>query len=107
MPILKAALILVIGSRFADAFWRLPCNGRAGVARIDPLAQFGQVAKHAHVIHGANNFGFNSGYEDIIKSDCTSCGVKQDRSVYWTPALYFEGADGEMTLVNQVGGMLV
>lgn len=105
--ILNLALVLIVNSGFAGAFWRLPCNGRAGVARIDPLAQFGEIASHAHVIHGGNNFGFTSGYEDVMKSGCTSCAVKQDLSIYWAPALYFESSDGKMTLVNEVGGMLV
>lgn len=39
----------------ADAFWRLPCRGRLGVARIDPLMEPGKVAGHAHVIHGGNS----------------------------------------------------
>ncbi|KAI9781105.1 MAG: hypothetical protein M1816_002576 [Peltula sp. TS41687] len=103
------SILLLLANFFGyvDCFWRLPCNGRAGVARIDPLAQHGRVGNHAHVIHGGNNFGFDSAYSDLIKSECTSCGVKQDRSVYWTPALYFESPDGTVELVNQVGGMLV
>lgn len=42
-----------------------------------------------------------------MNSDCTSCAVTQDKSAYWTPPLYFKSAaDGQYTLVNQVGGML-
>lgn len=51
-------------------------------------------------------FGISAGYEELIASDCTSCEVSQDKSVYWHPALYFRGDDGEYTLVDQVGGML-
>lgn len=102
---LTASMILM-GVGVVDAFWRLPCQGRSGVARIDPLAQYGEVAHHAHVIHGGNNFGFESDYDDLMASNCTSCAVKQDMSVYWTPGLYFERPNGEMTLVKQVGGML-
>lgn len=51
-------------------------------------------------------FGLNPSYEDLMKGDCTSCGVKQDMSAYWAPALYFKHDDGEYELVNQVGGML-
>lgn len=106
-PLAATVAVLLAGTGVVDAFWRLPCQGRTGVARIDPLAQYGEVAHHAHVIHGGNNFGFDSDYEDLMASDCTSCAVKQDKSVYWTPGLYFESTDGEMTLVKQVGGMLV
>jgi len=34
--------------------------------------------------------------------------VKQDKSAYWHPVLYFKDADtGEFELVEQVGGTLV
>lgn len=36
------------------AFWRMPCRGRTGVARIDPLISPGTSAEHAHVIHGSS-----------------------------------------------------
>lgn len=42
-----------------------------------------------------------------MQSDCTSCAVKQDKSVYWMPALYFQHEGGKTELVKQVGGMLV
>jgi hypothetical protein len=42
-----------------------------------------------------------------MAGSCTSCEVVQDKSAYWTPALYFKSATtGEYTLVEQVGGML-
>jgi hypothetical protein len=40
---------------YATAFWRLPCRGRSGVARLDPIVNPGEVAGHAHVIHGAGS----------------------------------------------------
>lgn len=49
----------------------------------------------------------SSGYDDLMKSNCTSCAVKQDHSAYWTPALYFMGNDGKTTIVDQNGGTLV
>lgn len=43
----------------------------------------------------------------LREADCTSCAVTQDKSAYWTPALYFQHANGTTELVEQVGGMLV
>ena len=40
-------------------------------------------------------------------SECTSCAVTQDKSIYWTPALYFMHSDGSAELVDQIGGTLV
>ena len=38
----------------ADAFWRLECRGRVGLARIDPLVNFGKPSQHVHAIHGSS-----------------------------------------------------
>jgi hypothetical protein len=46
---------LTIFPNFTNAFWRLPCRGRLGVARLDPLMDPGEVASHAHTIHGAGS----------------------------------------------------
>jgi hypothetical protein len=39
----------------ADAFWRLPCRGRSGVGRLDPIMDPGHVSDHVHVIHGGSS----------------------------------------------------
>lgn len=44
---------------------------------------------------------------DTLKNgDCTSCAVTQDKSAYWTPALYFMHENGTSQIVEEVGGML-
>ncbi|OJD14469.1 hypothetical protein AJ78_05180 [Emergomyces pasteurianus Ep9510] len=91
----------------ALAFWRLPCRGRLGVARLDPLVNPDAVSSHAHVIHGASNFGMSVTVDGLLNSECTSCAVKEDKSIYWTPAAYFRFPNGDTELVEQVGGMLV
>ncbi|KZF20149.1 hypothetical protein L228DRAFT_240704 [Xylona heveae TC161] len=90
----------------AEAFWRLPCQARSGVGRLDPLVDPGKPADHVHVIHGGNNFGFDTSYDDLMKSEGTSCEVTQDKSAYWTPALYFQHANGSTEMVEEHGGML-
>ncbi|KAJ5620984.1 hypothetical protein N7510_004968 [Penicillium lagena] len=97
---------LTIFPNFINAFWRLPCRGRLGVARLDPLIDPGKVASHAHSIHGAGSFSMNSNQQTLQKSSCTSCAVMQDKSAYWTPTLYFMHPNGSAELVEQVGGML-
>ena len=43
-----------------------------------------------------------------MAGSCSSCQVKQDKSAYWTPALYFQHADTrKLEIVPQTGGMLV
>lgn len=55
---------------------------------------------------GFIGFSMSSGETDLNNADCTSCGVKQDKSAYWAPALYFMHENGDAELVNEVGGML-
>jgi len=52
-------------------------------------------------------FSETSDHADLLAGECTSCQVAEDKSAYWTPALYFQNAaTGEFQLVQQVGGML-
>ncbi|KAL1959412.1 hypothetical protein VTO42DRAFT_2215 [Malbranchea cinnamomea] len=91
----------------ALGFWRLPCQGRLGVAPMDPLVNPGERAAHVHAIHGARNFGLSVTADLLLDSECTSCAVTQDKSIYWTPTLYFMYPNGTVQLVEQVGGTLV
>ncbi|EFQ34211.1 hypothetical protein CGRA01v4_03966 [Colletotrichum graminicola] len=102
--VIAAAGFFAVG---VDAFWRMECRARVGLARVDPLMNFGTPATHVHAIHGSNGFSPTANYGDLVAGDCTSCAVTQDRSAYWHPALYFQDAStNEFELVDQVGGML-
>ncbi|CAG7966357.1 unnamed protein product [Penicillium salamii] len=101
---LMACLTLFPSS--ATAFWRLPCRGRSGTARLDPIVDPGKVSGHTHVVHGSGSFGMSSDQASLQESDCTSCAVTQDKSAYWTPALYFMHTNGSAEMVEEVGGML-
>lgn len=39
----------------ANAFWRLPCQQRLVLERVDPIESPGTVAAHVHAIHGAQS----------------------------------------------------
>ncbi|KAF2971884.1 hypothetical protein GQX73_g1701 [Xylaria multiplex] len=94
-------------SSTTEAFWRMECRGSTGVARVDPIVDFNKVSGHAHAVHGSSGFGMSATYDDLVNADCTSCAVKQDKSAYWTPAMYFlDSETGEYSPVPQVGGML-
>ena len=45
-------LLLNVGS--TNAFWRLECPGSLGLARIDPLMDFGTLSDHVHTIKGGS-----------------------------------------------------
>ncbi|KAF4618056.1 hypothetical protein G7Y89_g14992 [Cudoniella acicularis] len=90
-----------------NAFWRMPCRARSGLARMDPLVSVGTTSGHVHAIHGSSGFSETADTSALLAGECTSCQVSQDKSAYWTPALYFQNTDtNTFTLVDQVGGML-
>ncbi|KAI2470832.1 hypothetical protein F4781DRAFT_159338 [Annulohypoxylon bovei var. microspora] len=90
-----------------SAFWRMECRGRTGLARIDPIMDLGEISPHIHTVHGSSGFSLAATFDDLMGANCTSCAVTQDKSAYWTPALYFQDSSTqEFELVNQVGGML-
>ncbi|KAF2140371.1 uncharacterized protein K452DRAFT_230488 [Aplosporella prunicola CBS 121167] len=90
----------------ANAFWRMPCRGRTGLARIDPIVDPGKVSSHSHSIQGSSNFAMDVTSAELRNGDCTSCQVTQDKSAYWTPPLYFQYTNGTTVIVPQMGGML-
>lgn len=49
---LIAASAGLVGS--AHAFWRMECPGRVGLARMDPIVDFGEISAHAHSVFGSS-----------------------------------------------------
>lgn len=49
-----AAAALAITVPAVNAFWRLECDGSVGLARIDPLMDFGGLSDHVHTIKGGS-----------------------------------------------------
>ena len=49
---LLAASAGLVGS--AHAFWRMECPGRVGLARMDPIVNFGDTSAHAHSVFGSS-----------------------------------------------------
>ncbi|GAD91825.1 hypothetical protein PVAR5_0406 [Paecilomyces variotii No. 5] len=101
------AVALTMNVDLVAGFWRLPCRGRSGAARVDPLMSPGEISQHVHVVAGGKNFAPIADQESLMKSECTSCAVTQDKSAYWAPGLYFIYPNGTAELVQQEGGMLV
>lgn len=65
-----------------------------------------QVSQHAHLFAGANGMDFTNASvttANLLKSNCTSCLVKEDKSVYWAPQLYYQSANGSYTAVRLDG----
>lgn len=100
--------LLALGLLFAPsthAFFRLPCSKPVLNARADPIVSYGKASSHAHTIQGSNGthmitfkwavfilprmlaISFSTTFEDLRESNCTTCMVKDDKSIYWIPQL--------------------
>lgn len=65
--------------------------------RVDPIVNPGTAAGHTHTIQGGNAFGMTmTDRQALDKSTCTSSLVKNDKSNYWTPKLFFKADDGTL-----------
>lgn len=58
-------------------------------ARMDPIINPGTVGSHVHTIQGGSAFAETMDDTTALHSNCTSSLVKNDKSNYWTPSLYF------------------
>jgi hypothetical protein len=51
----KSVIAVTAGlAAVADAFWRMECQGRVGLARMDPVVYPGEDSPHMHAIHGSS-----------------------------------------------------
>lgn len=106
---MKTIATVAVAAAYATrvaAFWRMPCRSTTGIGRIDPIVAPGQINDHVHMAFGSGNFGMTADYDSLTSSPCTSCGVTEDKSAYWTPPLYFQFENGTTVMVPDVGGML-
>ena len=96
------ALTLLFFSGTSHAFWRMNC-GIIQTGRIDPIVSPGKVSSHVHKIAGAANIGLASTYDHLQQASCTSCEIQADKSVYWTPQMYYQHSDGQFEEVDNKG----
>ncbi|KAI0005705.1 hypothetical protein F4779DRAFT_43493 [Xylariaceae sp. FL0662B] len=57
---------------------------------MDPVVNPGATATHYHSIMGGSNFGISIKGDDLLSSDCTTTTIKNDKSNYWVPTLFFQ-----------------
>lgn len=67
--------------------------------RMDPIVSPGEPSGHVHSVQGGNNFALNMTDTQALDSTCTSSLVKNDKSNYWTPKLYFHADNGSFIAV--------
>lgn len=74
-------------------------NGPLVEGRMDPIINPGKASSHVHSVQGGNNFALSMTDGQALESTCTSSLVKNDKSNYWTPKLYFAADNGTFIAV--------
>lgn len=77
-------------------------KGPLMMGRVDPIVSPGGPSGHVHAVQGGNAFGVTmTDTQALDQSTCTSSLVKNDKSNYWTPSLYFKDPKtGELEAVD-------
>ncbi|TFK33440.1 hypothetical protein BDQ12DRAFT_766806 [Crucibulum laeve] len=88
-----------------DAFWLTGSVDFITTERIDPIVNPGAVSGHVHSVFGGSNFRFNTTTEKLRASLCTSIPIKEDKSIYWFPHLYFQWSNGSFSSLT--GGAVI
>jgi hypothetical protein len=65
-------------------------NGPLTIGRMDPIVDPGVASGHVHTVQGGSAFALTMTDDQALTSSCTSSLVKNDKSNYWTPSLYFQ-----------------
>lgn len=100
---LTASLALSMATA-VNAYWLMGASFIT-TERLDPIVNPGTVSGHVHSVVGGSNFGPESSTELLRSSQCTSVPIKEDKSNYWFPHLYFQWANGSFSSVN--GGAVI
>ncbi|KAI1844105.1 hypothetical protein JX266_009778 [Neoarthrinium moseri] len=72
------------------AVLRFDGDGFMTEGRVDPIINPGTAASHFHGIMGGNAFGTTVVGDQLLSSTCTNAKIKNDKSNYWAPQVYFQ-----------------
>jgi hypothetical protein len=99
-------LLAVCGyASLVNGYWLMGINNFITTQRLDPVVNPGAISGHAHAVFGGSNFGMTTDTDKLLKSECTSVPINEDKSNYWFPQLYFQWTNGSFTSVS--GGAVV
>jgi hypothetical protein len=60
------------------------------IGRMDPIIAPGVASGHVHLVQGRSGFALRMTDTSALDSNCTTAFVKNDKSNYWVPSLYFQ-----------------
>ncbi|KAJ7672294.1 hypothetical protein DFH06DRAFT_1362961 [Mycena polygramma] len=84
----------------ANAYFLFGMKNVITTERLDPIVSPGKVSGHVHTIVGGSNFRATTNTSYLRQSQCTSSPIKEDKSNYWAPTLYFQWKNGSFTSVT-------
>ncbi|KAG8728060.1 hypothetical protein FRC11_011874, partial [Ceratobasidium sp. 423] len=91
---------LLAGSVKAGDHFIITQARQLSYTRVDPLRTPGTVGPHVHNVVGGSKFAADSTTPEILQqSKCSSTMVQDDKSVYWTPLLYYNHGNGSYSPV--------
>ncbi|EJD53392.1 hypothetical protein AURDEDRAFT_54220 [Auricularia subglabra TFB-10046 SS5] len=98
----SALLAFALAASQANALLRFPCS-QLTVLRSDPLVNPGTAGAHLHQVIGGSQFDFQMASNiDMQAAKCSTCSIKENKSNYWTPTLYFQSpTNGTFKRINQ------
>ncbi|KAK7931536.1 hypothetical protein PG985_002248 [Apiospora marii] len=83
-----------LAGRATRAFSVLRFNNMAGKfsteGRMDPIISPGTASAHSHGVMGGSNFGLDIQGDQLLKSTCTNSMIKNDKSNYWVPNIWYQ-----------------
>ncbi|KAI1419826.1 hypothetical protein F5Y12DRAFT_775896 [Xylaria sp. FL1777] len=87
-----AAMAALASAKDSRTFAVLRFNGDGFLTEgpIDPVVNPGAEATHYHGIMGGSNFGATVEGDQLISSNCTTAKIKNDKSNYWVPPVFFQ-----------------
>ncbi|TGJ79661.1 hypothetical protein E0Z10_g9104 [Xylaria hypoxylon] len=87
-----ASLATLASAKDSRTFAVLRFNGDGFLTEgpVDPVVNPGTQAGHYHGIMGGNKFGATVEGNQLMSSTCTTAKIKNDKSNYWVPSLFFQ-----------------
>lgn len=83
-----------LAGRATRSFSVLRFNNMAGKfsteGRMDPIISPGTASAHSHGVMGGSNFGLDVQGDQLLKSKCTNSMIKNDKSNYWVPGVWYQ-----------------
>jgi hypothetical protein len=92
MFILALVAMLAAGAdaRLGDILETVVCDSLKNVFE-DPIVSPGARSAHLHTVFGADTFSDTVSMDDLAPDAGSTCDVQIDKSMYWMPALMYEG----------------